>query len=201
MFLHKRGDNGGIGEYWLEAEQSRHRVGGEQQGTKEEHEDALAREKATSEVIGTKAMGKRFNVLMTIQIPLKQSKKEETRPFSITTSSATNSFKRKTGSSGPMRGAPNGEEPLDQYFAGLIERGNCYGARARGRDRGRGGAVNLVPRVSPGDYQGPCGGISVTAPKRNTAEHVTVTCVLYNTVTVGVPSAEDCKAAVEDMEK
>ncbi len=77
LFLHKRGGYDGVGEYWLEAEHSRHGVGGEQRETKEEREDALARGKATSEVIGIEAMGKRFNVLMTIQIPLEQSRKRK----------------------------------------------------------------------------------------------------------------------------
>ena len=40
--------------------------------TDAEKADALARGKATSAVIGTKAMGTRFNVLMTIQVPLEQ---------------------------------------------------------------------------------------------------------------------------------
>ncbi len=61
--------------------------------------------------------------------------------------------------------------------------------------------VSRAARVSRGDYHGPYREISVNAPKRNTAEHVTVTCVFYNTVKGGVPSPEDCKAAVEDMEK
>merc|ERR1712038_1671521 len=40
--------------------------------TKEEKEDAIQRGKATSSVIGVKGIGTRFNVLMTIQVPLKQ---------------------------------------------------------------------------------------------------------------------------------
>ncbi len=56
-------------------------------------------------------------------------------------------------------------------------------------------------RVSYSDYHGPYDRISGIAPKRYTAEHVTVTCVFYNTVKGGVPSPEDCKAAVEDMQK
>merc|ERR1712146_557208 len=37
--------------------------------------------------------------------------------------------------------------------------------------------------------------------KRDPDQHVTVTVVIYNTVAGGVPSAEDVKAAVEDMEQ
>merc|ERR1712039_117266 len=61
-----------IHRYWLEAEETRHQVGAEQRETIEERQDAIVRGKATSSVIGTHAMGQRFNVLMTIQLPLKQ---------------------------------------------------------------------------------------------------------------------------------
>lgn len=53
-----------VQEYWLEAESSNHKVGGDQKETKEERDDAIARGKATSEIIGIKAMGTRFNVLV-----------------------------------------------------------------------------------------------------------------------------------------
>lgn len=52
-----------VNEYWLEAESSDHKVGGEQKETREERDDAVKRGKATSEIIGIKAMGTRFNVL------------------------------------------------------------------------------------------------------------------------------------------
>ena len=64
--------------YWLEAERSEHKVGGAQAESTEERLDALARGKAVSSVIGTRAMGMRFNVLMTIQIPLE---KQECMPM------------------------------------------------------------------------------------------------------------------------
>merc|ERR1712178_229764 len=55
-------------------------MGGDAQiETKEEKQDAIKRGKATASVIGTKAMGTRFNVPMTVQIPLKQDKKRMTR--------------------------------------------------------------------------------------------------------------------------
>merc|ERR1719262_1533985 len=42
--------------------------------------------------------------------------------------------------------------------------------------------------------------VEVKAPKRDPSQHVTVTVVIYNTVAGGVPSSEDVKAAVDDME-
>ena len=59
--------------YWLQAEPSEHKVGGAQKETVEEKADALARGKATASVIGVKAMGTRFNVLMTIQVDSEQN--------------------------------------------------------------------------------------------------------------------------------
>merc|ERR1712048_979409 len=75
LFHHAVDESGQIHRYWLEAESSDHKVGGPQRETDEERADALARGKATSTVIGTRAMGTRFNVLMTIQVPLKQKER------------------------------------------------------------------------------------------------------------------------------
>ncbi len=207
LFLHKRDDSGSVGEYWLEAEQSRHSVGGEQRETKKEREDALARGKATSEVIGIKAMGKRFNVLMTIQIPLEQAKKEEMMHLFMACALSAQSLEDEE----------EDEEAFDLFNGSvpLSDGASTFGAQnkslkfvfdsdggvRKGLLKTRMRGFSRAARVSHGDYHGPYGGISVTAPKRNTAEHVTVTCVLYNTVAGGVPSPEDCKAAVEDMEK
>lgn len=73
--FHHNVNNGKIDRHWLEAEKSKHKVGGTQVETAEEKADAIKRGKATSSVIGIKAMGTRFNVLMTIQIPLEQKPK------------------------------------------------------------------------------------------------------------------------------
>ena len=65
---HSVDEDGAIHRHWLEAERSRHKVGGEQIETKEEREDAIQRGKAVSRNFGIDAMGSRFNVLMTVQI-------------------------------------------------------------------------------------------------------------------------------------
>mmetsp|Transcript_13914 Transcript_13914/g.16196 ORF Transcript_13914/g.16196 Transcript_13914/m.16196 type:complete len:209 (-) Transcript_13914:19-645(-) len=57
LFHHAVDDMGKIHRYWLEAEESKHKVGGEQRETEEERAEALARGKATSSVIGVRAMG------------------------------------------------------------------------------------------------------------------------------------------------
>merc|ERR1712165_412152 len=72
LYHHAVDTNGSINRHWLEAESSNHKVGGSQVETKQEKKDAIQRGKATSSVIGVKGIGTRFNVLMTIQVPLKQ---------------------------------------------------------------------------------------------------------------------------------
>merc|ERR1719482_705226 len=63
------------------------------------------------------------------------------------------------------------------------------------------GSANAA-RVSRGSMADKVGKtVEVKAPKRDPDQHVTVTVVIYNTVAGGVPSAEDVKAAVEDMEQ
>merc|ERR1711988_469328 len=79
LFHHAVDESGSVHRYWLEAEASDHKVGGAQKETAEEKADALARGKATSSVIGVRAMGTRFNVLMTIQVPLKQKPRAHRR--------------------------------------------------------------------------------------------------------------------------
>lgn len=75
LFYHAVDGVGTVHRYWLEAERSDHKVGGPQREAKPERDDALRRGKATACVIGTRAMGTRFNVLMTVQVPLQQRKK------------------------------------------------------------------------------------------------------------------------------
>merc|ERR1719453_1549591 len=44
-------------------------------------------------------------------------------------------------------------------------------------------------------------GLTVKSPARNKDEHVTITIVMYNTVSGGVPTEEDVAAAVDDLEQ
>ena len=72
LFHHAVEPSGQVCRYWFEAERSDKQVGGAQQETREEALAAAKRGKATAAVIGTRSMGTRFNVLMCIQVPLKQ---------------------------------------------------------------------------------------------------------------------------------
>lgn len=97
----------------------------------------------------------------------------------------------------------NAFEPEQETAPVMSERKSAPARRARQSivmpkpKQGRASAA----RVSRGHYYGEHKGLPVTKPKRNAHEHVTVTCVLYNTVIGGVPNKVDVLAAIEDMEK
>lgn len=301
-------------EYWLETESSRHRVGGPQNESTAEREDALRRGKATSEVIGIHAMGTRFNVLMTIQVPLKQKPRASfgAAPSNLFGANATASFGApSSGGFGAFGSAPLGlfgasaaSKPIgaisnpiqeasslpwpdqtpsnsqqnglfgspsmqsgaagfgggssptnvqttaatfgsaigawegkpgnpaaDAAFAATIQ-GSGFGAAAAAGSSSGGlfgsgptaslfGAGGWQPgrpvssdpvsvftpparasaaRVSRGDIHGKhTPGSAIARAVRDTAEHVTVTVVLYHAVAGGVPSADDARSAVADM--
>mmetsp|Transcript_14103 Transcript_14103/g.30369 ORF Transcript_14103/g.30369 Transcript_14103/m.30369 type:complete len:635 (-) Transcript_14103:376-2280(-) len=285
LLLHQ-GAKGDAREYWLEAESSKHKVGGEQKESKEEREDAIKRGKATSEVIGIKAMGTRFNVLMTIQVPLVQTSEAENRKSAFAGRGGRGgkrgkprggafggggmfgllggiSFGSKAGNSSisacaapaPAFGmvtmacppppcaavppAPQGdgcmmegldceddeeEDEEEELFdesevmcCEIMQDDGVYGdeTTAPGKKKKEASRMSRMPkprpavkvgrasaaRVSRGDYYGMHRGLPVTKPTRNAHEHVTVTCVLYNTVIGGVPNEVDVLAAVEDMDR
>lgn len=70
LFLHS-GPIGDVQQHVMEAERSTHGVGGPQVESEAEVAAAVARGKATACVIGPRALGTRFNELMTVQVPLK----------------------------------------------------------------------------------------------------------------------------------
>jgi hypothetical protein len=85
-------EHGRVNRYWLEAESCSHKVGGSQVETKEEKDDALERGKATSSVIGTKAIGTRFNMIITIQVLLKQKDVKPHAEYSYMTTECSDFF-------------------------------------------------------------------------------------------------------------
>jgi len=188
-----------IHRYWLEAEETRHQVGGQQKETAEERKDALERGKAAASIIGTRAMGQRFNVLMTIQVPLKQKPRVLRAPI-VTLCDGT-------GLDGMalddlMLRATSLSQISQEMNASLLNQ-SCFMesitecvTEAAAPVIGRSSAA----RVSRGCEYDTWSGLDVTSPKRNESEHVTITVVIYNTVTNGVPSEEDVVRAIDDME-
>lgn len=193
-----------ICRYWFEAERSRHAVGGAQSESREEAIEAAARGKATAAVIGTRTMGTRFNVLMTIQVPLQQQRRLSTR------------MGTKMGGVWAPAALPGPVSSLELYSDELLVQAHTFSKskkksaapamRSRSRASAapaaqlRHGTANAA-RVSRGTMVDRWAGLDVKKPKRDSTQHVTVTVVIYNTVAGGVPSPEDVRAAIEDMEQ
>ncbi|GMI05741.1 hypothetical protein TrRE_jg2728 [Triparma retinervis] len=177
LYHHCKGEGGEVKRYWLEAESTDHKVGGEQRETPAEREDALRRGKATSSVIGTPGCGTRFNVLMTIQVPLKQ--REKTRSHEL----AGCAFGEGGGSlmSCSFMDSDVGDPP---FGASLKSTSKGGGKRKQGSRKG--------DRWE---------GLSVSAPSRHPDEHITVTVVMYYVVQGGTPGEEDVVNAVDDLEE
>jgi len=178
LFHHSVDHNGTVHQHWLEAERSQHKVGGAQMETEEEAMSAVARGKATASVIGIEAMGTRFNVLMTVQIPLQQ----------------------KPGL-GRIHKINTGKHGAAKYI--VMEGASSYGGNrcaVREPSRANSGKANAA-RVSRGSEVGQWKGVINTKPKRDPRQHITLTVVIYNTVAGGVPSAQDVQDAIDDMEQ
>jgi len=195
LFHHAVDEDASIHRYWLEAERSEHKVGGQQQESAAERADAMARGKATASVIGTRAMGTRFNVLMTIQVPLQQKKRPEARSWGL--NFAMESMECASAAGGMWAADSECDECAsdDDYMDfEIVDECAC-----RSSSVPRKGVANAA-RVSRGSEFDEWSGLSVENPKRNDSEHVTVTVVIYNTVADGVPTEEDVAAAIDDLE-
>jgi hypothetical protein len=209
LLHHGYGPDNRIYEYWLEAERSDHKVGGQQHETDGERADALKRGKATSEILGIKAMGTRFNTLMTVQVPMKQARppnngmpwsslfslgpKSNHPPGSAVTSGAVYHPHGSAVTFGAVEGNSNLVYAPSNIF---LCRSRAVQPEAAKRVVGTSNAA----RVSRGEIYGPHTALAVHRPVRNKGEHVTVTVVFYNMVAGGVPSKDDVIAAVSDME-
>jgi hypothetical protein len=197
LLHHGHGPDRRICEYWLEAERSDHGVGGEQQETTEEREDALQRGKASSEVLGIKAMGKRFNTLMTIQIPLKQVKVPEPgRPGSIIPGLSLPVVYPLLNMAAASPALADNPDLIYKPASVFLCRAGVQDPKIENMSSGTSNAA----RVSKGEVYGHHEPLTIKHPVRNKDEHVTVTIVCYNVVAGGVPSKDDVIATVEDME-
>jgi len=197
LFHHHVDAAGKVHRHWLEAERTAHQVGGAQTETLEEQADALARGKATACVIGPQCMGTRFNVLMTVQVPLKQQMP----------SPRAGVFGCAGFGGGCLFGAPAGQAAFGAApKAAAPKAPAAFGAAMTGSI----GAVPLSPtgianaaRVSYGSEHDVWSGLTGYAktPVRHESEHITITVVLYNVVAGGVPSEADVAAAIDDLER
>lgn len=198
LYHHEVDKSGVIHRYWFEVERSNHGVGGQQTETEAEIQDALARGKSIATCIGIKAMGTRFNTLMTIQIPtgsgeLTLGSMGGATLYGFTPKSA--SFNSSNSWSGlHMRGRSYGgkgsasrsrEPPPANYYSALRENDSPPRVSAG--------------RLSRGSEHDTWGGIKDEVV-RDKNRHITVTVVLYNAVAGGVPTESDVVAAIDDLE-
>lgn len=214
LFHHAVDESGVIHRYWLEAERTDHKVGGAQLESSAERADALRRGKATSSVIGTRAMGTRFNVLMTVQVPLQQIKRA---PRGMCYAPCSPEAFGAQGLSGGCCDESfaccdeSDEEDCDDDCSQLeweclsVDADEAKNLMMQDKSRraasSRRSGVSNAARVSRGTEHDTWPGLAVSAPTRNPHEHVTVTVVLYNTVAGGVPTADDVAAAIDDLEQ
>jgi len=197
LFHHHVDAAGKVHRHWLEAERTAHQVGGAQTETLAEQADALARGKATACVIGPQCMGTRFNVLMTVQVPLKQQMP----------SPRAGVFGCAGFGGGCLFGGPAGQAAFGAApKAAAPKAPAAFGAAMTGSI----GTVPLSPtgianaaRVSYGSEHDVWSGLTGYAktPVRHESEHITITIVLYNVVAGGVPSEADVAAAIDDLER
>ena len=174
-------------------------------------------------------MGTRFNVLMTVQIPLKQKQQPAYRNLkkSYYSGSDSESCSCDDGSSdGNFYGSYSDEcepppkakqtksfdssdsegwdDPFDDTKKNFAapKKNSAAPVKSKASVKGehqRTGTANAA-RVSKGSRYDEWAGLTVENPKRHPQQHITVTCVIYNTIAGGVPSEADVMAAVEDME-
>jgi hypothetical protein len=145
-------------------------------------------------VIGTKAIGTRFNVLMTIQVPLKQKK--------------ISSF---IGYDGTLK-IPRPSSLLQSLYGMVWQQMYMVQMPAEVdwdlpvmRDTSTSATSVLghssAARVSKGSMVDTWQGVCVKDPERHPNEHITATIVLYYTCSGGVPSAKDVMSAIDDIEE
>ena len=202
-------------------------MGGAQTETAGEKADAIARGKATACVIGPQCIGTRFNVLMTIQVPLQQQDTPARGGFGdgmfggIPPPGMFGSGGGMGGGMGASGGAFGGAGCFGAPPAapsGCV----CFGAasapaafsfgapqpmarsaaRSGGAPMPQTGTANAA-RVSYGSEHDTWAGLPGRAktPTRHSSEHCTITLVLYNVVAGGVPSEADVAAAIDDLEQ
>jgi len=197
LFHHRVDKWGRIHRHWLEAEKSAHAVGGPQKETNEEKIDALVRGKAISETIGIRTMGQRFNVLMTVQIPVKQNSKMEDA-FTFGKSASNNGF-----SFGDGFGEFSGCENSCGDIGGST---NSFSSFSSGKYRGGGASfpppkgLSSAARLSIGTEHDIWKGLPDKKFEREKKQHITITVVIYNVVQNGTPSPQDLKKAIDDIE-
>lgn len=201
---------------WLKAKASEFGVGAEQKETAETRASALAAGSAVAMCIGPKALGPKFNVCMTVQLPLKQREVARYRGIS------------KGGGGGgggylPLGGGGGGGGfSFGEAYEGSSGSDVALLAMGGGGSFGSGGGYNpaacamrglveqrepigksTAARVSKGDvattdWKGLHANQNWT---RHPTQHATVTVTFYFAVEGGVPSAPDVRRAIAELDQ
>lgn len=190
IFHHSVRD-GSVIQHWFEAEKTNHKVGGEQI---EAPDTPKVKGKSESQRLGIASMGKRFNVVMAIQIPLEQ--KNQPSPDEMYGGNGMwDSEEIAMEMEMPME-MPNYESAdYNPMMAPVPD----YGYKTFRSEPMKKGQSNAA-RVNAGDEAGIYKGLGNKSPKRHPSEHITVTVSFYYTVQGGVPSEDDVMAAIDDIE-
>ena len=123
LFQHRIDPDGNIRQYWNSAEASKFKIGQEQKETPEESAEAVASAKAEATHIGIREMGKCMNVLMTIQLPIKQKpRKARSKGFYTSSNAECGVTGFESCESFSFRSAPVGES-----YVARISRGDEEG--------------------------------------------------------------------------
>ena len=166
--------------HWFEIEKTNYKVGGSQNESNEDTLKNIKKEKGISARIGIPAMGTRMNVLMTAQIPLNKPRKSSFYSGKIVKCNNEESYTPPGGFSDSVN------KNSTKY--------NCI--------KGSRGGVSSVGRINKGSNdRSSFKTIDSKKLVRAQDEHITITIVIYNVIESDVPSEEDIKAAIDDMEE
>ena len=213
LYHHCEHDDGKYHRHTLSAQKTRFSVGGCQRETEEEREFNESKGRASAMHLGLKHMGPRMNILMTIQVPLLQESSYRQAPVF----SSPHLFGFASVYFGPSSLEVEEDESLNflryddepMYKSLGNDMGNDMSQfNFRSLSSNHGGLDSCGPpigkataaRVNIGLDKGILPPLTKMSPVRNKEQHITVTVVIYHTITGGVPSKEDVKAAIDDME-
>ena len=208
VYLHAVDTNETVHRYWMEAERSKHTVGGAQLETEDEAKEAASRGKATSIHIGTRAMGTRFNVQMLIQVPLKQKEQPPARtalfafggspnPNFLTNAMCFSSGCYPSAQAIPMSFGCSAIPCPPPCPPPCPSSAPCLPGRAAPPQAI--GTSNAA-RVSRGTEFDEWHGVNNKSPERDPSQHATITVTMYYTVAGGIPSVADIEACVKDLD-
>jgi huntingtin len=205
LMMHRvSSDDGIMRSCWLSAKASRFAVGDAQRETEAERAAAKAKGESVAMFVGPEAAGARFNMFMTVQLPLKQ-KPRPTRSYF--TKGLTKGIPSKPTKEAFFGGVPEKAMfspgyTLDDELEGCDVRACCASASAGGGGGARGGiGKSTAARVSIGSEHKVFRGVKKSKPEPDMMQYPTATIVIYHTVEGGVPSPADVRAAIDDMEK